>query len=79
MQANIDVENTFKLFLANDLTDEALVRRTQNGDHEAFGHLWKRHFPKVRTIVGRFAQRSADVEDLTQDVFLKAFVALPHF
>ena len=79
MHTNIDVESNFKLFPVNDLTDEVLIRRTQSGDHDAFGILWKRHLPKVRAIVGRFVQRSADAEDLTQDVFLKAFVALPRF
>ncbi len=69
---------------ANDQTihpiaDEVLVSRSQSGDHEAFGVLWKRYAPKVRVIVNRFVRRSVDAEDLTQDVFLKPFVALPRF
>ncbi len=79
MQANLFVDNTLKAFDTVDLDDEELIRRTRNGDHEAFGLLWKRYSPKVRAIVNRFVQRSADAEDLTQDVFLKAFAALPRF
>ncbi|MFB3106886.1 MAG: RNA polymerase sigma factor [Pseudomonadales bacterium] len=79
MQVNLFVDETLKAFHTDDLADDVFIRRTQNGDHEAFGVLWKRHSPKVRAIVNRFVQRSADAEDLTQDVFLKAFVALPRF
>ena len=79
MQANLCVDDTLKAFDTDDLDDEELIRRTRNGDQEAFGLLWKRYSPKVRSIVNRFVQRSADAEDLTQDVFLKAFAALPRF
>ncbi len=79
MQANTFVNDPLKTIDLNDLTDEVLISRTRSGDHEAFGVLWKRYAPKVRTIVNRFARRPVDAEDLTQDVFLKAFVALPRF
>ena len=79
MQANTFVNDPLKTIGLNDLADEVLISRTQSGDHEAFGVLWKRYAPKVRTIVNSFVRRSTDAEDLTQDVFLKAFVALPRF
>lgn len=75
MQANTFVNGPLKTIHPNDLADEVLISRSQSGDHEAFGVLWKRYAPKVRAIVNSFVRRSTDAEDLTQDVFLKAFVA----
>ena len=79
MQANTFVDDPLKTIHPHDLADEVLVSRSQSGDHEAFGVLWKRYAPKVRVIVNRFVRHPSDAEDLTQDVFLKAFVALPRF
>ncbi len=79
MQASTFVNGPLQTIYPNDLADEVLISRSQSGEHEAFGVLWKRYAPRVRTIVNRFVRRPVDAEDLTQDVFLKAFVALPRF
>jgi len=58
---------------------EALVDRARNGDADAFGHLYDRFQPE---IVRYLAHRVGDpdtAEDLAQQVFLKAWQAIPRY
>ena len=59
--------------------DLDLVRRTQQGDCEAFNLLVKKYQPKVRRLIGRFIADSAEVEDLSQEAFIKAYRAIAQF
>ena len=62
--------------------DAALVRRCRRGDVEAFGLLVQRHEVRVRGLVQRILGAGAnadDVDDVTQDVFVQAWRALPRF
>lgn len=61
------------------LTDEQLVERSRRGDREAFGELVERYQKLVLQVA---YQTGADVEmaqDVAQDVFLRAWQALPGF
>lgn len=59
--------------------EESLVRRAQDGDQEAFARLYEDHFDRIyRYIVIRIG-RETEAEDMTQQVFLNAFKALPSF
>ncbi|MBZ0159710.1 MAG: hypothetical protein K8G79_06210, partial [bacterium] len=53
-----------------------LIRQAQGGDHDAFEALLRLYDRHVFTIIGSFLRRKQDVEDLAQDVFLKAYVAI---
>ena len=56
-------------------SDAALVSASQQGDTEAFGQLYRRHARMVHGILlGRV--HPAEVEDLVQDVFLRALPRL---
>lgn len=58
---------------------EALVERARNGDADAFGLLYDRFQPE---IVRYLAHRVGDpdtAEDLAQQVFLKAWQAIPRY
>lgn len=56
-------------------SDAALVNASQQGDTEAFGQLYRRYARMVHGILlGRV--RPAEVEDLVQDVFLRALPRL---
>ena len=79
MLSNAHIDASNETSTPYELTDEMVVGLAQNGDTEAFGVLFKRHERKVRSIVRRFVRQPADIEDLTQDVFLKALVAIPRF
>lgn len=54
-------------------TDADLVDRTRSGDRSAFGCLYDRHARMVRAVVAGAARGPADVDDLSQESFLRAF------
>jgi RNA polymerase sigma-70 factor, ECF subfamily len=56
-------------------SDESLIRASQQGDTEAFGQLYRRY---ARMVHGVLLNRvhATDVEDLVQDVFLRALPRL---
>ncbi|MEZ7859528.1 MAG: RNA polymerase sigma-70 factor (ECF subfamily) [Porticoccaceae bacterium] len=60
-------------------TDQQLVTRVQQGDKRAFDLLVLKYQYRVHAIVGRFIRDSHEVEDVTQEAFLKAYRALPRF
>ena len=59
------------LSLSRDSSDEELVRAAQSGDRAAFGLLYERYARMVHGILLGRVPPSA-VEDLVQDVFLRA-------
>lgn len=58
--------------------DKRLVKLAQSGDQEAFNALYDRHFSAVYQRV-RYTIPEADVDDLTQDIFITVLKALPSF
>jgi len=56
---------------AGDETD--WVARVQRGDREAFTPLVERHERRVRSLVYHLVRRRDEVEDITQEIFIKAF------
>ena len=63
----------------SDDTDKALVRRVQAGETHAFDLLFRRYQHKISNLLARYVRTSEDVEDLTQEAFIKAYRALPRF
>lgn len=59
--------------------DRELVRRAKNGDKEAFESLVRRHQSKVFAVAGGILRNREDVEDVGQQVFLKAYFSLTRF
>ncbi len=65
---------------ATNLPDDTeLVERAQKGDKDAFGELVERHESKVFGLCIKMLGNAEDAEDCLQEVFIKAFEALPHF
>ena len=60
-------------------TDQQLVVRAQRGDTRAFDLLVLKYQWRIATLVARFVNDAAEVEDVTQEAFIKAFRALPKF
>ena len=59
--------------------DQVLVERAQAGDKHAFELLVAKYQRKLGRLLSRFIRDSAEVEDVTQEAFIKAYRALPSF
>ncbi|HKF40829.1 MAG TPA: sigma-70 family RNA polymerase sigma factor, partial [Candidatus Acidoferrum sp.] len=59
--------------------DRELVRRAQQGDAEAFELLVKKHQGRVFAVAGGILRNREDVEDIAQQVFVKAYFSLKKF
>lgn len=59
--------------------DRELVRRAQHEDQAAFEELVRRHQHRVFAVAGGILRRREDVEDIAQQVFVKAYFSLKRF
>jgi len=59
--------------------DRELVRRAQKEDKEAFEELIRRHQNRVFAVAGGILRNREDVEDIAQQVFLKAYFSIKRF
>ena len=59
--------------------DQALVERAQKGDKRAFELLVIKYQRKLGRLLSRMVRDAAEVEDITQETFIKAYRALPGF
>ena len=59
--------------------ERALIIRAREGDREAFGALVRQHRRRVYITALQVTHSAADADDLTQEVFLKAYRALGQF
>jgi len=59
--------------------ERELVGRAQRGDGEAYEALVKRHQQRVFAVVRGILRRSEEVEDVAQQVFIKAYFSLRGF
>lgn len=63
----------------DQIDEDELVNRFQNGDIEAFNPLVLKYEKKVYNLVYQRIRDREIAKDLCQEVFLKAFKALPNF
>lgn len=59
-----------------DDLDRVLVVRHQAGDAAAFAQLYARHYPRLMRFCRRLVRDSHLAEEIAQDTFLRAYVAL---
>lgn len=62
-----------------ELREEELVRAAQRGDREAFARLYEANAERVYRYVLSRTGESADAEDITSEVFIRAMKALPSY
>ncbi len=59
--------------------DQQLVNRAKRGDKRAFELLVAKYQRKLARLLSRFIRDPAEIEDVTQEAFIKAYRALPSF
>jgi RNA polymerase sigma-70 factor, ECF subfamily len=62
----------------NERTDEELLALARQGEEQAFGDFVRRHTATVHRWMAR-AVGEDDADDMTQEVFVKAYRGLPRF
>ena len=60
-------------------SDQQLVQRVKKGDKRAFDLLVVKYQHKILGLVARYVRDSGEVQDVTQEAFIKAYRALPKF
>jgi RNA polymerase sigma-70 factor (ECF subfamily) len=60
-------------------TDRQLIKKAQRGDAHAFGELYECHAPVIFRYLFAHLDSRMDAEDLTGEVFLKAWQSLPRY
>ncbi|MGQ0286311.1 RNA polymerase sigma factor RpoE [Pasteurellaceae bacterium 22721_9_1] len=64
--------------MAEQITDQALVERVQQGDKKAFNLLVSRYQNKVAGLLTRYVPRN-DIPDVVQESFIKAYRSMDSF
>jgi RNA polymerase sigma-70 factor (ECF subfamily) len=55
------------------------IRQAQRGDRDAFGRLVERHQRRIFSLIFHLLRKREVVEDLAQEIFLKAYLAIGKF
>lgn len=59
--------------------DQELVARVQKGDKAAFDLLVRKYQHKIAKLISRYVYDRTEVEDVTQEAFIKAYRAMAGF
>ena len=62
-----------------ELTDAEIIKKVLAGEQALFAHLVQRYQSYVFTLVLRFTDNREDAEEISQDVFVKAYRSLADF
>jgi len=60
-------------------TDKTLIQHAVAGNSQAFGELYQRYLEKIYRYIYFRVGNVADAEDLTEEVFIRAWEALPSY
>jgi RNA polymerase sigma factor (sigma-70 family) len=64
---------------ASKLEDYELIGKAIKGDQSSYDRLMKKYYKLVHNLIFRMIYNKEDVEDLTQEAFIKAFNSLEKF
>jgi RNA polymerase sigma-70 factor (ECF subfamily) len=62
-----------------DAEDHRLIQRVLAGDETAFERLVERYYPRIDRLAQQIVRHPMTAEDITQEVFLRAYRSLPRF
>ena len=65
--------------MSTGLNDNELISKVLSGDQQAYAGLVNRYQNYVFTLVLRFTKNREDAEEVSQDIFIKAYRALSSF
>jgi RNA polymerase sigma-70 factor (ECF subfamily) len=65
--------------MAETIDDENLVKQFNRGDESAFDRIVEQHSSDIAALANRLLGWTGEVEDVTQDIFLAAFLGLNKF
>lgn len=65
--------------MADEGPERLLVERARGGDRRAFDLLVLKYQHRLVKLIGRYVRDHAEVLDIAQDAFIKAYKALPGF
>src|SRR6266571_204360 len=60
-------------------TEAELIASVLKGDAESFEQLVEKYSPRVFSTARRYARRESEIEDIVQEVWLKAYQKLASF
>jgi len=72
-------DNQGRVLMSDREVDQQLVVRAQSGDKRAFELLVIKYQRKVERLLSRLIRDQAEIEDVTQEAFIKAYRALANF
>ncbi len=67
------------MVMAETIDDEHLVEQFNRGDESAFDRIVEQYSSDIAALANRLLGWSGEVEDVTQDIFLAAFLGLKKF
>lgn len=62
-----------------DASDEDITKRIKQGEKEAYAILVARYKDKLKRYARKFMANNVDIDDMVQDVFIKAYVNIQSF
>ena len=65
--------------MSDNVSDRELVERVQRGERRAFDLLMLKYQHRIAKLVARYVHDPADVLDVAQEAFMKAYRAIPRF
>ena len=65
--------------MGDQVTDQALIERVQQGDKKAFDLLVLKYQNRIMKVLSRYLYDQNEVQDMAQEAFIKAYRALPNF
>jgi RNA polymerase sigma-70 factor (ECF subfamily) len=67
------------MVMADTIDDERLVEQFNRGDESAFDKIVERYSSDIAALANRLLGWSGEVDDVTQDIFLAAYLGLKKF
>ena len=75
----MSTEETVEKNLQAETPDTDLIKQVLDGDTGAYDQLVRKYQGKIYGLVYNMTSNKHDAEDMVQDIFVKAFQALPRF